>query len=98
MQNRRNGSSLIKVYAPVYTCIYLCHATERRTLNELLATSWPRREQLAALVVHSTVNVGNVHTIQTFISLFLSLSLSLSPPLLLVRRTAAIHISQVKPS
>jgi len=48
MQNRRNGSSLIKVYAPIYTYIYLCHATERRTLNELLATSWPRREQLAA--------------------------------------------------
>lgn len=74
MQNRRNGSSLIKVYAPVYTCIYLCHAAERRTLNELLATSWPRREQLAASVVHSTVNVGNVRTIQTFISLSRSLS------------------------
>jgi len=60
-------------------------------LNELLAISWPRREQLAASVVHSTVNVGNVHTIQTFISLSLSLSLSL--PLC---RTAAIHISKAK--
>jgi len=49
-------------------------SVERRTLNELLATSWPHREQLAASVVHSTVNVGNVHAIQTFISLSLSLS------------------------
>jgi len=75
-KNRRNGSSLIKVDAPVYTYIYL--SVERHMLNELLATSWPHREQLAASVVHSTVNVGNVHAIQTFISLSLSLSLSLS--------------------
>lgn len=38
---QENSSSLIKVYGTVYTFIYLCHAVERRTLNEILATSWP---------------------------------------------------------